>query len=40
MRSPAVVVLGIGPRTWTDYGRSWDNSGKNGHYAAIDWTNA
>jgi len=23
---------------WADYGMSWDNSGKNGHYAAIDWS--
>jgi hypothetical protein len=25
---------------WTDYGRSWDNSGKNAHDAAITWSNA
>ena len=26
--------------TWADFGMSWDNSGKNGHYAPIDWSNA
>jgi hypothetical protein len=28
------------PSTWTDYGMHWDNSGKNGHYAPISWSNA
>ena len=23
--------------TYTDHGMSWDNTGKNGHYAAFDW---
>jgi len=26
--------------TWSDYGMSWDNSGKSGHYATINWSNA
>jgi len=26
--------------SWADYGMSWDNSGKNGHDAAINWSNA
>ncbi|HVC79307.1 MAG TPA: DUF1326 domain-containing protein [Chloroflexota bacterium] len=26
--------------TWADYGMHWDNSGKNGHYAPISWSNA
>jgi hypothetical protein len=25
--------------TYADYGLKWDNSGRNGHYAAIDWAN-
>lgn len=25
--------------TWSDYGLSWDNSGKNGHYATVNWSN-
>jgi hypothetical protein len=36
------VAMAIGDQnsTWTDYGMSWDNSGKNGHYAPINWSNA
>ena len=36
------VAMAVGDRdsTWTDYGLSWDNSGKNGHYASINWSNA
>ena len=26
--------------TWADYGMRWDNSGKNAHYAPINWSNA
>lgn len=26
--------------TWADYNLRWDNSGKNGHYAPITWSNA
>jgi hypothetical protein len=25
--------------TWEDYGMRWDNSGKNAHYAPINWSN-
>ena len=38
--SEVAMAFGTEASTWTDYGRHWDNSGKNGHYAAIDWTNA
>ena len=38
--SEVAMAFGTEGNTWTDYGRHWDNSGKNGHYAAIDWTNA
>jgi len=34
------MAVGDQNSTWTDYGMSWDNSGKNGHYAAINWSNA
>ena len=36
------VSLAVGEEhsTWTDYGMHWDNSGKNGHYAPISWSNA
>jgi hypothetical protein len=33
------MAVGEQNSTWTDYGMSWDNSGKNGHYAAINWSN-
>lgn len=26
--------------TWEDYGMRWDNSGKNAHYAPVQWSNA
>jgi hypothetical protein len=38
--SEVAMAVGTEASTWTDYGQHWDNSGKNGHYAAIDWTNA
>jgi hypothetical protein len=39
--SPQVAMaVGDQNNTWADYGMSWDNSGKNGHYAAINWSNA
>jgi hypothetical protein len=25
--------------TFNDHGMRWDNSGKNGHYAPINWSN-
>ncbi len=39
--APQGVVLAVGDEgsIWTDYGMRWDNSGKNGHYAAIRWSN-
>jgi hypothetical protein len=40
--APAGVVMAVGEdgNTWSDYGMSWDNSGKNGHYGSINWSNA
>jgi hypothetical protein len=38
--SQLAMAVGEQNSTWTDYGMSWDNSGKNGHYAAINWSNA
>ncbi|MGZ3638773.1 MAG: DUF1326 domain-containing protein [Ktedonobacterales bacterium] len=34
------VALAVGDAgsTWDDYGMHWDNSGKNGHYAPINWS--
>src|SRR6266704_2561013 len=34
------MAVGEQNSTWTDYGMSWNNSGKNGHYASINWSNA
>ena len=34
----ALAVGGPGS-TYDDYGLHWDNSGRNGHYAAINWSN-
>lgn len=38
----AGVAMAVGDQgsTWEDYGMRWDNSGKNGHYAPINWSNA
>ena len=40
--APAGVSMAVGDEgsTWEDYGMRWDNSGKNGHYAPITWSNA
>jgi hypothetical protein len=38
--SKLALAVGDQNSTWTDYGMSWDNSGKNGHYASINWSNA
>ena len=38
--SKLAMAVGEQNSTWTDYGMSWDNSGKNGHYASINWSNA
>ena len=37
MEALALAVGDEGNR-WEDYGMRWDNSGKNGHYAAIRWS--
>jgi hypothetical protein len=34
----ALAVGGVGS-TFADHGMRWDNSGKNGHYAPISWSN-
>lgn len=36
------VAMAVGDEdsTWADHGLRWDNSGKNGHYAPITWSNA
>lgn len=33
------LATGRNGSTFADYGMRWDNSGKNGHYAPISWTN-
>jgi hypothetical protein len=39
--APAGVAMAVGGEgsTYTDHGMRWDNSGKNAHYAPIDWSN-
>jgi hypothetical protein len=39
--APAGVAMAVGEEgsTWSDYGLRWDNSGRNGHYGAITWSN-
>ena len=39
--SPDRLALAVGApgNTFTDHGMQWDNSGKNGHYAPIRWSN-
>ncbi len=39
--SPDKLALAVGDdgSTFADYGMRWDNSGKNGHYASISWSN-
>jgi hypothetical protein len=39
--APQGVAMAVGNEssTWADYGMRWDNSGKNGHYATITWSN-
>jgi hypothetical protein len=39
--APEGVVMAVGEQgnAWTDHGFRWDNSGKNGHYAPIRWSN-
>src|SRR5581483_12221467 len=40
--APEKLALAVGSSgsTFNDYGMRWDNSGKNGHYAAINWSNS
>jgi hypothetical protein len=39
--APDRLALAVGNpgSTFADYGMRWDNSGKNGHYAPISWSN-
>ena len=39
--SPDNLALDMGApgNTFSDHGMRWDNSGKNGHYAPIHWSN-
>ncbi|HKS90042.1 MAG TPA: DUF1326 domain-containing protein [Stellaceae bacterium] len=39
--APDRIALAVGKRgsTFADYGMRWDNSGRNGHYAPISWSN-
>jgi hypothetical protein len=39
--APQGLVMAVGDEgsTWQDYGMRWDNSGKNGHYAPLSWSN-
>jgi hypothetical protein len=39
--NPDKLALAVGEQgsTFTDHGMRWDNSGKNGHYAPISWSN-
>jgi hypothetical protein len=32
-------AVGLGGSIFTDHGMHWDNSGKNGQYAPISWSN-
>ena len=38
--SKLAMAVGEQDSAWADYGMNWDNSGKNGHYASINWSNA
>ena len=33
------LAVGAAGSTFTDHGMRWDNSGRNGHYAPISWSN-
>jgi len=33
------LAVGLSGSTFADHGMRWDNSGKNGHYAPINWSN-
>jgi hypothetical protein len=34
------MAIGDSGNSWADYDMRWDNSGRNGHYAPIHWSNA
>ncbi|MBX5444755.1 DUF1326 domain-containing protein [Sphaerobacter sp.] len=36
--SKVAFAVGTSGSTFSDYGMTWDNSGKNGHYAPISWS--
>jgi hypothetical protein len=40
--APQGLAMAVGDEgsTYEDYGMRWDNSGKNAHYAPIDWSNS
>ena len=35
--APSMVMARGTRNTYTDHGMSWDNNGKNGHYAKFQW---
>ncbi len=37
--SKVALAVGDPGSTYADYGMHWDNSGRNGFYAAINWSN-
>jgi hypothetical protein len=37
--SKLALATGRPGATYADYGLKWDNSGRNGHYAAMNWSN-
>ena len=37
--SGLALAVGEESSAWSDYEMSWDNSGKNSHFATIDWSN-
>lgn len=39
--APQGVAMAVGEEgsTWSDYGLRWDNSGRNGHFGTINWSN-
>lgn len=36
--SKIAFAVGTSGSTFSDHGMTWDNSGKNGHYAPISWS--
>ena len=39
MKDRMALAMGSSGSTFADHGMRWDNSGKNGHYAPISWSN-